>query len=118
MQALTVEQAFEAIAIRLKSEAVGGLRVVVNWHFTDIDERWILGLEHRTLHAIAGRHDALAHATVTLTKAEFLSIIGGSATFIDGVSDGRITVDGDATALLSIFGNLDTFASGFNIIEP
>ena len=118
VQALTVEQAFEAIAIRLKSEAVGGLRVVLNWHFTDIDERWILGLEHRALHAIAGRHDALAQATVTLTKPEFLSIVGGSATFIDGVSDGRITVDGDATALISIFGNLDTFASGFNIIEP
>jgi alkyl sulfatase BDS1-like metallo-beta-lactamase superfamily hydrolase len=118
VQALTIEQAFEAIGVRLKSENVGGQHVLINWHFTDVDERWILGLQNRTLHSIVGRHAADAAATVTLTKSGFLSIIAGSATFLESVTSGEITIEGDATALVAVFGNLDTFASGFNIIEP
>ncbi len=118
VQALTVEQAFEAIGVRLKSENVGGQHVLINWHFTDVDERWILGLQNRTLHSIGGRHAANAAATVTLTKSGFLSIIGGGATFLESVTNGEITIEGDPAALVAVFGNLDTFASGFNIIEP
>ena len=118
MQALTIEQAFEAIGVRLKSENVGGQHVLINWHFTDVDERWILGLQNRTLHSIGGRHDAKAAATVTLTKSGFLSIIGGSATFVESLTRGEIIIEGDAAALAAVFGNLDAFASGFNIIEP
>jgi hypothetical protein len=29
-----------------------------------------------------------------------------------------ITVDGDAAALLNIFGNLEKFVTGFAIVEP
>lgn len=117
VQALTIEQAFEAIRVRLKSENVGGQHVLINWHFTDVDERWILGLQNRALHTIGGRHDANAAATVTLTKSGFLSIIGGGATFLESVTRGEITIEGDAAALVAVYSNLDTFASGFNIIE-
>jgi hypothetical protein len=34
------------------------------------------------------------------------------------MSEGAITVDGDAGALLTIFGNLEKFVTGFAIVEP
>ncbi|MFM7307187.1 MAG: alkyl sulfatase C-terminal domain-containing protein, partial [Actinomycetota bacterium] len=34
------------------------------------------------------------------------------------VKAGDVIVEGDAAALLTIFGNLDTFAMGFPIVEP
>jgi hypothetical protein len=37
---------------------------------------------------------------------------------MDQIAAGTITLDGDAGALLSIFGNLDAFTPGFPIVEP
>jgi hypothetical protein len=34
------------------------------------------------------------------------------------MTEGAITVDGDAGALLAIFGNLVKFVTGFAIVEP
>jgi alkyl sulfatase BDS1-like metallo-beta-lactamase superfamily hydrolase len=34
------------------------------------------------------------------------------------IEAGTITLEGDASALLVIFGNLDVFVQGFAIVEP
>jgi alkyl sulfatase BDS1-like metallo-beta-lactamase superfamily hydrolase len=116
--ALTVEQAFDAIAIRLKAEAVGRLTLAINFTFTDIDERWVLALSNRTLHSTRGRHEPSAAATVTLTRSAFLAVLGGQSTLQDAIARGDFRIDGDGSALLGIFGNLDNFMSGFGIVEP
>jgi len=38
-------------------------------------------------------------------------------TIIDAVKAGDVIVEGDAAALVTIFGNLDTFSMGFPIVE-
>jgi alkyl sulfatase BDS1-like metallo-beta-lactamase superfamily hydrolase len=47
-----------------------------------------------------------------------LEIIAQVTTFVDELTAGTVTIEGDAAALLNIFGNLDTFATGFAIVEP
>jgi linear primary-alkylsulfatase len=116
--ALTIEQAFDAIAIRLKAEAVGGLSLAINFTFTDLEERWVLGLSNRTLWSLRGRHEPSARAGVTLTRSRFLSVLGGDTTFADAIRSGDVKLEGDASALAAVFGNLDTFLSGFGIVEP
>jgi alkyl sulfatase BDS1-like metallo-beta-lactamase superfamily hydrolase len=37
---------------------------------------------------------------------------------MDQITAGNITLDGDPSALLTIFGNIDVFEPGFNIVEP
>ncbi len=64
------------------------------------------------------RHDASAQATITISRELLLEIIAQVTTFVDELSAGTITIEGDAAALLNIFGNLDTFATGFAIVEP
>ena len=118
VDALTVEQAFDAIGVRLKSEELGGMRATVNWCFTDIGEDWVLGLSNRTLFSVGGRHDASADATVTTTRKTLLDVLSGEVEFVDGVSDGRVAVAGNPDVLRAIFGHLDTFASSFAIVEP
>jgi alkyl sulfatase BDS1-like metallo-beta-lactamase superfamily hydrolase len=39
-------------------------------------------------------------------------------TFIDAVTAGKVQLDGDPSVLITIFGNLDTFETGFAIVEP
>ena len=119
--ALTVDMVFDAIAIRLKSEDVVSEHVITNWQFTDLDESeasWVLALENQAIHHVCGRHDADAAVTVTLTKDLLVDISGGVVSFIDAVGDGLIALDGDPSALITIFGNLDTFETGFAIVEP
>lgn len=118
LRAMSVEQVFDAIAVRLKSEDVGGQTVFVNWTFTDINEKWVLGLSNRTLFHVHGRHDSRAAVTVTLPRTILVAVVTQETTFMDEIQAGRITLDGDPAALLTIFGNLDTFTVGFNVVEP
>jgi linear primary-alkylsulfatase len=118
ISALTIEQAFDAIAIRLKAEAVGGLAMTINFTFTDVDERWLLALSNRTLHSTCGRHDPAAQASVTLTRTGFLALLGGQTTLPEAVASGDFKIDGDGSVLAAVFANLDTFTSGFGIVEP
>ena len=116
--ALTIDMVFDALAIRLKSEEVADEHIVTNWQFTDLDESWVLALENQAIHHIQGRHDLDAAVTVTLTKDLLTDITSGGVSFVDAVGDGRVAVDGDAAALITIFGNLDASETGFAIVEP
>jgi alkyl sulfatase BDS1-like metallo-beta-lactamase superfamily hydrolase len=118
VMAMTIEQVFDVIAVRLKSEEVGALSVRVNWTFTDIGEDWVLGLDNRVLHHVKGRLDPAADVHLTLARTTLLAIVNQDTTFVDAITAGDISVQGDAAALLHIFGHLDTFTGSFAIIEP
>jgi alkyl sulfatase BDS1-like metallo-beta-lactamase superfamily hydrolase len=53
-----------------------------------------------------------------MERMTLVDVVTQQTTFMDQVNEGNITVDGDASALLTIFGNLDTFTPGFRIVEP
>ena len=110
--AMTVEQMFDTLAVRLKAEEVGGSSVLLNFTFTDVGEQWVLGLSNRALHAVPGRHDGAAAATFTLTRAQLLAVIDGEGSWDD------VECSGDAAAADAIFGHLDTFMSMFPLVEP
>jgi len=120
--AMTIEQIFDTISVRLKSEEVGGLSLKLNWTFPDMrgtaDEKWVLALSHRTLYGVQGRHDSEAVASISINRSLLIDILTQQTTFADQITAGNITLDGDGAALLNIFGNIDTNAPGFAIIEP
>jgi len=120
--AMTVEQIFDTISVRLKSEEVGGLSLKLNWTFPDMagttDEKWVLALSHRTLYGVQGRHDSEAVASISINRSLLIDILTQQTTFVDQITAGNITLDGDGAELLNIFGNIDTNAPGFAIVEP
>jgi alkyl sulfatase BDS1-like metallo-beta-lactamase superfamily hydrolase len=122
IRAMTIEQVFDVLSVRVMSEKIGGLAQRVNWTFTDMagtpDHQWVLGLSNRTMYSIQGRHDDGAAATITISRELFLEVIAQVTTFMDELAAGTVIIEGDAAALLNIFGNLDTFATGFAIVEP
>jgi alkyl sulfatase BDS1-like metallo-beta-lactamase superfamily hydrolase len=118
LRAMSVEQVFDAVAVRLVSENVGGMTEFVNWTFTDINENWVLGLSNRTLFHVKGRHEPRASVTVSLPRTTLIEVVTQETTFMEQIQAGNIAVDGDPAALLTIFGNLDSFTPGFHIVEP
>lgn len=118
LRAMSVEQVFDTISVRLKSEEVGGQKMFINWTFTDLNEKWVLGLSNRTLHHVKGRHESSAAVTVTLKRMTLIDVVTQATTFVDQINEGNIVIDGDPAALLAIFGNLDVFTPAFHIVEP
>jgi len=119
---MTIEQVFDALAVRTISEQLGGVALAINWTFTDLrgtdDERWTLGVSNRTIFSTRGRHQKDAAASVTISRSTLLDVVGQETTFVDAMKAGMSTIDGDAGALLTVFGNLDKFSMGFAIVEP
>lgn len=118
LDAMTIEQIVDSLAVKVKSEEVGGLAVSVNLSFTDLGEDWVLRLSNRTLHGVRGRHDADAAVTFTLTKRVFQHVIEGGTTFAGAVAAGDATAVGDVAAAGTIFDHLDVFMNFFKLVEP
>jgi alkyl sulfatase BDS1-like metallo-beta-lactamase superfamily hydrolase len=118
LRAMTIEQLFDTIAVRMKQEDIGGLTTTVNWNFTDINEQWTLALSNRTLVHTRDRHNADAAVTVTTKRTTLISIVTQETTFIEQIQEGNVGLEGDAMKLQDIFGNMDAFTPNFNIVEP
>jgi alkyl sulfatase BDS1-like metallo-beta-lactamase superfamily hydrolase len=92
--------------------------LATNWTFPDVSEKWTLGISNRTLYHSPGRHAEGAAVSVTINRSTLVDVITQETTFMKEIEEGRVTVQGDAAALLTIFGNLDVFTPGFAIVEP
>lgn len=118
VRALPVEQLLDTIGARLLADEVGGVRVTIEFSFTDLDEQWVLGLANRAIHYVAGRGADDADARITTTREVLLAIAAGEVEIDAAHAAGDLLVEGDLGALHAIFDHLDVFTSGFAIIEP
>jgi alkyl sulfatase BDS1-like metallo-beta-lactamase superfamily hydrolase len=118
LTAMSVDQIFDSMAVRLKAEEVAGTAVMLNFTVTDVGERWVLGLSNRALHAVPGRHDNAAAATFTLSRSVLLDLAEHSRSFADAVAAGDVVAVGDVSAAALIFDHLDVFMTNFNLVEP
>jgi len=120
--AMEPEQFFDALAVRLRSEDVGGEHLVVNLTFTDLDRPWVLALEHRVLHAVAGRHDPAASLHLSGDKSALYSLIDARADFEPVLAElgasGAVTAVGNLDTLRRLVGSLDVFLTNFCLVEP
>ncbi|MCP5027609.1 MAG: MBL fold metallo-hydrolase [Actinomycetia bacterium] len=118
LAALTVEQIFDLFGVRLNGEAVAGHELTLNWRFPDTGEDHVLGLRNRALHHTPGRLAADADATITVDRSTLDQIVIGSLPAADAITNGSLTIEGSADALLTVLGNLDRFHRGFPIVTP
>jgi alkyl sulfatase BDS1-like metallo-beta-lactamase superfamily hydrolase len=118
LHAMSMEQLFDTLAVKLKAEEVSGLQVAINFTVTDLDERWVLRLSNRTLHSVGGRHDSEAAVAFTLAKEVLLDVVRGTTTFAGAVAAGVARAEGDVAAADTVFGHLDVFMNNFPLVEP
>ncbi|GAA0925580.1 alkyl/aryl-sulfatase [Nonomuraea longicatena] len=110
--ALTVEQIFDSLAIRVNGPNAWNERFTVDWHLTDPDER------HRTTMsngALIHERDTTgdgADLTLRLTRQRLLRLISG-----DGGAD-EIDHDGDLTVLGRLTAVLEDSTPDFAIVTP
>ncbi|WP_016693523.1 alkyl/aryl-sulfatase [Rhodococcus rhodochrous] len=117
--ALTVEQVFDAIALRVDGPRAWAATLTIDWAFTD----------DNVVHRCQLRNGLLVHfptdgslpapdATIGLTRAALIAVMLGGADPAPLLADGTITSDGMDAALARLMGFLDDPDPDFTIVTP
>ena len=110
--ALTIEQLFDSLAIRIDGPRAATESLVIDWHFTDTGVTLRLALSNGALIQTENpRTRAAADLTLTLTKPQLLGLMAGHG--LDGIEH-----TGDPAALSKLMGLLDAPDPAFPIITP
>lgn len=118
MKGVSIDLAFDVLGVRLNAAKAEGKTIVINWTFTDLNETYVMNLENSALTHTSGKLSDKAEASVTLTRAALDAITLKQRTFLGSVLTGDISVGGNPLKLRELFGMLDEFSPGFEIVEP
>ena len=92
--------------------------MVINWIFSDLDQRYVMNLENCALTCLGDRRSDAPDATVTLERAALNRLVLREVAFADAVERGLARVDGDAAKVADFFALLDDFSLMFEVVEP
>ncbi|MFE7168359.1 alkyl/aryl-sulfatase [Streptomyces sp. NPDC057616] len=110
--ALSVEQVFDSLAIRVNGPRAWDESLTLHWHFTDLGEMYRMTLHNGVLiHSRTGSPADGADLGLSLTKADLLGMLAGK-----GLETIRHT--GDPTALKTLLSVLDEPDPDFAIVTP
>jgi alkyl sulfatase BDS1-like metallo-beta-lactamase superfamily hydrolase len=118
MRGISLDLLFDFIAVRLNAPKAEGKKIVLNWTFTDVNEKIALNLENSTLTHSTGALAPNADASFVLTRATLDQILLKQKSFPDAIKAGEVKVEGDPRKLGELMSMLDEFTPGFPIIEP
>ena len=117
LKAVSNDLFFDFLGVRLDAAKAEGKTMVINWNFTDSNQRFVLTLENSALTHIAGQQPG-ADATVTLSRATLDAITLKETSFPAAVLSGRVKIDGNRAKLGELMAMLDTFEPVFPVVEP
>lgn len=116
--ALTVPQVLDAVAVRIDGPRAWDEHITIAWYITDEDATYLTELRHGALHH---RTVATAPEGVTVFSLDRLSLIGLVTGTLDAgaaIAEGKVTIEGDATVMLTLVGLMAEPDPAFNIVTP
>lgn len=116
-KAMSLEQIFDYLAIRLDGERAAGKEITLNLKFTDTNQNYTLKLKNGVLNYFDKPSDK-PDATYTLTRADLDNVLLGQAKADDLVKEGKVKVEGAQGKIAELLALLDTFEFWFDIITP
>jgi alkyl sulfatase BDS1-like metallo-beta-lactamase superfamily hydrolase len=118
MKGISLDLLFDFFGVRLNAPKAEGKRMVLNWTFTDVGEKFIVNLENSTLTHTSGKLAPNADAGFVLARSTLDQILLKQKSFPDAIKAGEVQVEGDPRKLGELIGMLDEFTPGFPIVEP
>ena len=118
MKGISLDLLFDFFGVRLNAPKAEGKRMVLNWTFTDVGEKFIVNLENSTLTHTSGKLAPNADAGFVLARSTLDQILLKQKSFPDAIKAGEVHVEGDPRKLGELIGMLDEFTPGFPIVEP
>jgi linear primary-alkylsulfatase len=118
VRAMSLGLFFDYLGVRLNGEKAEGKRIVLNWVFSDLGERYRLNLENCALTYLAEPRSEPADATVTLERTVLDRLVQREMTLADALHRGLVSIEGDPARVVELFGLLDDFTLMFEVVEP
>ena len=118
LKAIPIDLLFDFMAVRLNAGKAKGKRIVINWTFTDTNQKLTLNLENSTLTNLPGHDTANADVSFTLTRPMLDQILLKQKSVPVALLTGDLKFSGNPLKFGELAGMLDDFAPGFPIIEP
>jgi alkyl sulfatase BDS1-like metallo-beta-lactamase superfamily hydrolase len=110
--ALSIEQLFDTLAIRVNGPRAAQDSFCIDWHFTDLDQTLRTTLSNGALiRTLNPRTEVQVDLAVTLTKTDLLGLLAGND--LDGLSH-----TGNSEAFTRLLGLLDSPSAAFPIVTP
>ena len=116
--ALTPEMLFDFLAVRLNGPKAAEVDLTLNLHFTDDARDFVLRIGRGVLNHRADRRAEDAEVSLSMTRIDFIRMLGGQVEMKDLMANDRAEVDGSMTALRSFGGLFDRFDPAFPIVTP
>jgi alkyl sulfatase BDS1-like metallo-beta-lactamase superfamily hydrolase len=118
LRALTLDNIFDFLGVRLNAPKAEGRQVVLNWNFSDSGKRYVLNLENAALTYLEDAANPKANATLTLTRETLDAILLQRISFKQAVADGKVKIEGDGAKVTELLGLFDNFTPNFEIVAP
>jgi alkyl sulfatase BDS1-like metallo-beta-lactamase superfamily hydrolase len=118
LKGVSIDLAFDFLGVRLNAAKAEGKTIVINWTFTDLNQTYVMNLENSALTHRAGPLSDHADAGVKITRAALDAITLKQRTFLGSIVTGDVAIRGNPLKLAELFGLLDEFAPGFEVVEP
>lgn len=116
--AMTIDAFLDYLGIRLNGPDAAGKRLTINVELTDTTEQFVLSLANASLSHSIGRLDPDAATMLTMTRSTLTQLVLGQRPLDAAISDGAVTVEGDAGPAHELLGLFDTFKFWFDIVTP
>src|SRR5205807_7202147 len=71
LKGVSIDLAFDVLAVRLNAAKAEGKTIVINWTFSDLNQNHVMTLENSALTHISGKLADNAGLSLTLTRATF-----------------------------------------------
>tara|TARA_B100001559_G_scaffold306466_1_gene297731 strand:- start:246 stop:1064 length:819 start_codon:yes stop_codon:yes gene_type:complete len=115
--AITIDQLFDMIGVRFNPEIFDYGPSSINWHFSDLEEDHVLGIQNSTIYHNPSASDDKANATITTTRKVVSQILGGQTTLNETIKTSDFVIQGNERLVRNFFYSLESFMTA-PLIEP
>ncbi len=115
--AITIDQLFDMIGVRFNPEKFDHGPTRINWHFTDIEEDHVLGIERSTVHHDPNTSDSEANAEITTTRKVIALILGDQIALEEVIESGDLVIHSGEAVIQTFLSSLESFITA-PLIEP
>ena len=118
IRAMSLDLFFDFLGMKLNGFKASGKRIVLNFDFTDVKEKYMLEMVHGVLNHTADIQDEDADASITLTRESLNQIVLGQTTLKQALASGAVKIKGSKAKLNQMLSYLDNFEFWFDIVTP
>ncbi len=115
-RAMTTEQWWDGVAIRIDSGLADGMEFVINFVTPDTGQQFVVEMSGGTLTTIEGYQAEAANATIRIERSDLDTVIMGQTNLPALLQSGVGSVDGDPGVLLQLAAALVQFDPGFEVM--